>query len=516
MRAERPPDHPESTGAGEDGAEGTAPNSGSNSKPHKCLLIGLISFFAIAGLCTVLAFVAGQSSSSNPLIPENVTRTEPQEIASYPAWVISFQRLVQAEQYESLRGSPVYVSGTVCDIQGSRVFLYAPLANPEVVDLAVAGCDRWRVSLNGLQQEIVSGLDTEDGIEVICRVPRSDVNDDRRTTYLEACTVPNGETAAAFVTSTPTVTPTPTATPVPIRKELSGRGQDVQIVNLDAGDYFVTVYTLNNQNCLEFIGCTPAHFGVTLQPACELNSEAPECTPTIYWIAAMEVLEENLAGLRPKILANAVADNWDGTSLLRLGVVNSDLPYGPLYLSVSAANDAEWHVVFEEITDDYDERATSAIGRESAGSEETIINQPSQSDLYQTPSTGVTTPSPTQEPVYIELSGVGRDERTIELPEGTYDVTLTVRDNWLNCESNDGRTTCVGAGYFAALVRSGGEGVSGYLPLAQEHGVSSYWRDSTTIEVGTLSPYVLPIGEAIVEVVAEEEGQWEIVIESSS
>ena len=467
-------------------------DSDSGLSTKQWLVIAAVSVFVLFGMCTVLlASNTEPSTDHDPLILETAGRTGQQTIASHPAWVLSLLRLIKEEQYDQeLRGNPVYVSGTICDIQGHRVYLYAPLLNPEIADLSVAGCDRWRVSVNGLSQNTVSGLNKEDELEVICRVPISNSNDDRRTTFLEACTVPNEATAANFATTTPTITPIPTATPEPVRLELSGSGQDVQIVDLpNLGNYFVTTYVLNNQTCLGVVGCTPAHFGVTMQH--EFGSEL---------------------GIGPKILANEVADNWQGRTLLHLDI-SSGLVFGNYFVSVSAANDAEWHIVIEEVVDADGEQSSDAISTSGSVGENSARSAPQSGFIAGTP-TIVASPIPTPEPVVLTLSGTGRGERTIELSEGSYIVTFTVRDNYSSCESDGRYSTCLG-GYFAADIRSLEEGLTGYLVLAQEYGTLSYWSGSKSIEVGSFGRDILPPGEMMIGVAAEEGGQWEVIIEST-
>ena len=235
--------------------------------------------------------------------------------------------------------------------------------------------------------------------------------------------------------------PTPTPTPEAVMINLTGTGQDVRIIELAGGVYAVSMSVRNNETC-NSNSCSAELFEVDLEGA-ESGREDP---------------------------VHERASAWSGTSAVRVGDGYSDLPPGKIAVVVEAAPGATWDI-----------------------SVQSIVLNPSPAFAPQTP---------TPEPVTLMLSGQGQDIRPVELVEGYYTVSMSVRNN----------ETCSTSSCSAELFEVDLEGAeSGREDPVYEW--MSEWSGTSSVRVGD-GYSDLPPGVIIVSVEAAQGASWEIVISS--
>ena len=236
-------------------------------------------------------------------------------------------------------------------------------------------------------------------------------------------------------TPTPTATPTPvpTATPTPIPVEpisISGSGTKTERVDLEAGLWTVEISITDNEDC-GFGSCSETNFVVRVE---SVNGDSRE------------------------LLANEIADEWTGSTTVRVGSGLFDLAPGKQIVSVDAEGD--WAIRFVHA-------ATATPVR----------------------------PTGPQGP--IELSEKGTKTVPIELQAGLWTVEMSITDNE-NCSFG----SCSETNFVVRV-----ESVNGDSRELLANEIVNEWTGSTTVRVGS-GLFDLTPGKQIVSVGAE--GNWAI------
>ena len=167
---------------------------------------------------------------------------------------------------------------------------------------------------------------------------------------------------------------------------------------------------------------------------------------------------ESVNGDSRELLANEIADEWTGSTTVRVGSGLFDLAPGKQIVSVDAEGD--WAIRFVH--------ATTATPVRPTGSQE-----------------------------HIEISGNGTKTTPIELQTGLWTVEISITDNE-DCSFGSCRES-----HFAVWVES----VNGDNRELLANEIADEWTGSTTVRVGSRLFDLTP-GKQIVSVGAE--GNWAI------